>query len=281
MNAETISDALKQGALYLSAVTDVPLLEAEVLLAHVLKYDRSQLYIFSEREITSDQLEHFFLLINKRQQGEPIAYLTGHKEFWSLDLEVNPDVLIPRPETEVLVEEMLKLPLPKNALIADLGTGSGAIALALAKEKPDWILHAVDIHPAAIKIAGRNARHHHLNNIIFHQGNWCEGLPALKFDAIVSNPPYIAENDPDFSPNVKRFEPLSALISADSGLQDLKAIISTAKNFLKTPGFLLVEHGFNQRKEVLSIFEKAGYTSINTFQDLASLDRVTIGTYQG
>jgi release factor glutamine methyltransferase len=274
-----IASVLAAANSQLAAVIDVPQLEAEILLGHVLQVSRAYLHTWPEKILESSQHKIFLDLLNRRKLGEPIAYLIGHREFWSLDLRVAPCVLIPRPETELLVELVLKNVEKKQAVIADLGTGSGAIALALAHERPDWTIHATDISSDALEIAKLNATQYNLNNIVFHQGKWCDALPQIKFDAIVSNPPYIASTDPHLQQGDLRFEPKNALVSGDEGLQDIKQIIATAKNYLQPGGFLFLEHGFEQAENILSIFKKAGYTFAKTHQDLADLDRVTIATW--
>jgi len=206
-------------------------LETELLLAHVLQVSRTHLLAWPDQILTPEQQQQFQQLLQRRLQGESIAHIVGEKEFWSLTLTVSPDTLIPRPETELLVETALEK-LPANILqnIADLGTGSGAIALALAKERPHWQITATDIDSAALKIAQYNAKKLALKNITFHQGNWFKALPANRqFHAIISNPPYIAENDPHLDPASLAFEPKHALISDNNGLHDLYLIIAQAK----------------------------------------------------
>ncbi len=275
-----LSSLLLEAKQQLSHVTDVPQLEAEILLAHVLNKSRSYLHTWPNI-ILEIQLQSLFLeLIKKRMQGEPIAYLTGHREFWSLDLVVTPDVLIPRPETELLVELILheeKTLLQNNEAfkIADLGTGSGAIALAIAHERPGWNVHATDASSAALKIAQLNAKRLSIANIAFYFGKWCDALPQVKFNAIVSNPPYVSEDDPHLMQGDLRFEPKNALISADEGLADIAQIIYQAKEYLIPGGIILIEHGFQQAEKITNIFSKSGYNNIHTYQDLAGLDRVT------
>ena len=274
----TIRAALQFAKLQLLNATDVPQLEAEILLMHVLQVTRSYLHTWPERVLDDAQEKIFSAFVARRVQGEPVAYLTGHREFWSLDLVVTPDVLIPRPETELLVELVLKKVSGAKALIADLGTGSGAIALALAQEKPHWQIHAVDVSRAALAIARYNAARLHLERVVFHEGSWCSALPPIRFDAIVSNPPYIAEDDEHLHRGDLRFEPKSALVSGEQGLQDARQIIFDARQYLKPGGFLLLEHGLTQGDAVTTLFEKAGYTLITRHTDLSGLDRVTIAT---
>lgn len=277
----TIISALKIATQKLSALTEVPMLEAEILLAHVLQVSRVYLHTWPDNLLEPEQEKIFFSLIERRIQSEPIAYLTGHREFWSLDLLVTPDVLIPRPETELLVDLVLKNIHQQNAIVADLGTGSGAIALALAHERPHWQVHATDASSAALEVAKKNAERLHLSNISFHQGFWCDALPTIQFDAIVSNPPYIAEEDKHLNEGDLRFEPKSALVSAEKGFNDLQQIIYEARAYLKPGGVLLLEHGFEQADKLATLLEKASYTSITRYQDLSGLDRVTIAIASG
>lgn len=278
----SISSAISLARQHLAAGSDIPELEAEVLLAHVLNKSRTFLHTWPEKELEIAQQHSFFELVEKRSQGQPIAYLTGRREFWSLDLVVTPDVLIPRPETELLVELLVSdiLRDQQEAIIADLGTGSGAIALAVAREKPSWTIHAVDASAAALEIAKINGSRNAVANVVFHHGDWCYALPTIKFNAIVSNPPYIAEDDRHLRQAGLAFEPRSALVSAENGLKDISEIIFQARDYLVPGGVLLIEHGFQQAKNVSNIFQKAGYTDISIHKDLAELDRVTIASWK-
>jgi len=261
------------------SAADLPNLEVEILLAHALNCSRTYLHTWSEKIIPAPLHDSFLTLLARRRHGEPIAYITGHREFWSLDLIVTPDVLIPRPETEHLVEYILEHITTPDAKIADLGTGSGAIALALASERPQWTLYATDYSLAALQIAKENQRRLNLKNIIFSQGSWCDALPLEEFKAIVSNPPYLSKDDPHLHQGDLRFEPKSALIAEEKGLADYVHIIFGAKRFLAKDGFLVLEHGCAQAKNIVSIFEKAGYTHTEVKSDLAGLERVTIGRW--
>lgn len=284
---QSIAAVLSLAAKQLSVATDVPQLEAEVLLSHVLNVSRTYLHAWSEKCLDDSQQRLFIELVARRVQGEPIAYIIGHREFWSLDLIVTPDVLIPRPETELLVELVLSSLSAdisdKNTpkIIADLGTGSGAIALAIAHERPHWVIHATDASAAALDIAKLNAKRLNIQNIIFHQGEWCGALPNVKFDAIVSNPPYIAEDDAHLSQGDLRYEPICALAAPEDGLKDIQNIIHQAHNYLLPKGLLLLEHGYQQGKKIASFFEKEGYTSPDIYCDLAGQPRVTIATWVG
>lgn len=254
-------------------------LDSEILLAHVLNVSRSYLHAFSERVITEDEAQLFDALVQKRIQGSPIAYLTGHQEFWSLDLQVTSDTLIPRPETELLVELVLAHTPAQTACMADLGTGSGAIALAVAHERPQWHIIATDQSPDALRVAKQNAARLHVTNITFCEGDWCDALPPQQFDRIVSNPPYIAFDDTDVQKTVLQYEPRLALISEKDGLSDIEHIILQTRSYLKQEGLLFLEHGFKQGEKVRRIFLNAGYNNIVTHCDLAGLERVTIGQW--
>lgn len=256
-----------------------PSLDAEVILSHVLGKPRAYLYAWPEKLLTSCQIEHLDKLIDERKKGEPIAYLVGHKEFWSLDLTVTPQTLIPRPETETLVEIVLQLAFPKNEslCVADLGTGSGAIALAIASERPNWKVVAADVCPLVLETAKQNANQLKLNNIEFKLSNWCQALADDRFDVIVSNPPYIAKDDAYLNEGDVRFEPCKALISGDDGLEDIRNITFSALHYLKTGGYLFFEHGCNQGDQARKILENLGYQDVRTHKDLAGLDRVTQG----
>lgn len=252
-------------------------LEAEILLCHLLKISRAQLYTWPERELTDQQANDFFDLIYQRQQGQPIAYLTGQREFWGLNLQVNPNTLIPRADTETLVEIALqKATAYAQPKLLDLGTGSGAIALALASELNQAEIHAVDYSADALTIAKSNAKQLNLS-IKFHQGSWFEPVVDQDFDIIVSNPPYIESADPHLNQGDLRFEPSQALTSGVDGLNDLRLIISQAKAHLNPQGWLMVEHGYNQAQVVADLFKQSGYQAIELIIDLAGQPRVTIG----
>ncbi|HSW68727.1 MAG TPA: peptide chain release factor N(5)-glutamine methyltransferase [Gammaproteobacteria bacterium] len=271
----TIAIVLHEGRQQLLDVSDTALLDAEILLAKALNVSRSFLFTFPERVLTLAEKNIFENFIEQRKQAIPIAYIIGRKEFWSLDLIVTRDTLIPRPETELLVERVLQEEGIEK-IIADLGTGSGAIAVSIAHERPFWKVHATDLSVKALDVAKLNAAQLNVTNVIFHQGNWIEALPSsIKFDVIVSNPPYIAADAPDLE-NLK-FEPKSALVAKNNGLHDISCIIRAAKPHLKPGGKLMLEHGCEQASEIRRIFENLGYSDRNTYQDLAGLDRMTVG----
>jgi len=251
-------------------------LDAEVLLAWVLDKPRTYLHAWPEAGLSEEQTLHFDGLVTHRAEGRPIAYLTGHREFWSLDFEVTADTLIPRPETELLVEKTLAiLPAHEKLRVADLGTGSGAIAIALAHERKPWTLCALDRSFAGTRVAQRNARHLGVSNIGFVNASWCDALANASLDAIVSNPPYIAERDPHLQQGDVRYEPVSALASGPEGLDDIKKLIADAPRILKTGGWILLEHGFNQARNVCNLLNSMGFINTATAHDLAGLERVS------
>lgn len=277
----TIKYVLAKAARSLSKHTDSPVLDAEVLLCLALGKPRSYLRAWCDKELEPGQLSGFQALIKQRRQGTPVAYLTGNREFWSRDFTVNPDVLIPRPDTELLIELSLKL-IPTNQpyTLIDLGTGSGIIAITLAALCPNAQVFATDISPAALAVAKLNAHKHQIDNIQFFQSDWFAAVPDTQFDLVISNPPYIAENDMHLRQGDVRFEPQSALIAADQGLSDIKTIAGTARRHLKQSGHLLIEHGYNQQQAVQGIFKDSGYDEIQTYADLSGQPRVTAGIFK-
>jgi release factor glutamine methyltransferase len=274
----TIKSALADAAKLIHPASPSPLLDAELLLCKVLSKNRTYLRAWPERELSAEHQDAFFELIEQRRNGHPIAYLTGHREFWSREFEISSDALIPRPETELLIELALNLiPCDKPCRIIDLGTGSGIIAVTLAAERPQASVFATDICPAALEIAKRNALKHKTGTIQFYQSRWFDNVQAGKFDFILSNPPYVAENDPHLQQGDLRFEPLTALASGENGLADIRIIAETACARLESAGYLMVEHGYNQESEVKNLFTALGYVDVQTYKDLAGLPRVTAG----
>lgn len=260
--------------------SESPRLDAEVLLAHALQQPRSHLLAWPEKRLTAAQLATFRQLLQGRCNGQPVAYLTGEREFWSLPLGVTTDTLIPRPETESLVALALeKIPADAPQLIADLGTGSGAIALAIASERPRCTLIATERDPAALAVAEENAQRLGITTVAFRHGHWCEPLAGLQADLIVSNPPYIAAADPHLTRGDVRFEPRSALAAGPAGMDDLTAIAACASRHLKPGGWLLMEHGFDQGELARKLLEDTGFLQVLDYRDNASLARVISGQW--
>lgn len=273
-----ISELLNEASEALKNSSESARLDAEVLLCHLLQKDRSYLFTWPDKELDKQTVETYRQQVLRRQSGEPVAYITGQREFWSLNLSVNQYTLIPRPETELLVEYILQH-YPENSEIklADLGTGSGAIALALASERPNWEITATDKSQQALNIARHNANQLQLNNIEFHPGSWFEPLENQQFDIIVSNPPYIAEEDEHLSLGDVRFEPRSALSSGHEGLDDIRQIADLARHHLKTGGLLIIEHGYDQKEKIFQIFHSLGYKKLIQLEDIAKKPRATLG----
>ncbi len=258
---------------------DQACVDARYLLSHVLQKDFSWLKTWPEKRLSKEQQAILNVMVTRRKNGEPIAYITGEKEFWTLRLETNSSTLIPRPETELLVEKALEfLVRYQCAKVLDLGTGTGAIALAIASERKNDQVFASDCQPSAVELAQRNARLNNLKNITILQSNWYSNIDKIGFELIVSNPPYIAPGDPHLEQGDLIFEPVSALVSEDDGLGDIKIIVSQAKNYLAKGGKLMIEHGFKQGEQVKQLLMRFGFDNIETFCDLSRLDRITTGS---
>ncbi|MDR6643017.1 release factor glutamine methyltransferase [Luteibacter sp. 1214] len=249
-------------------------LEAELLLAHVLGVNRAWFFAHADDELGADATAAFGELVRRRAEGEPVAYITGTRDFWSMTLEVGPATLIPRPETELLVELVLNR-LPAGGRVLDLGTGSGAIALAVAKERRDASVTAVDFSEPALLVARRNAERHGLQRVRFAASDWYAAVGDERFDVIVSNPPYIESSDAHLGLGDLRFEPASALASGEDGLDDIRRIASGASAHLVDGGWLLMEHGWNQGDAARALLEREGLTDVFTAQDLEARDRVS------
>ncbi|MDP5040372.1 MAG: peptide chain release factor N(5)-glutamine methyltransferase, partial [Paraglaciecola sp.] len=278
----SIAAQLKWAAsLILSAevANDTALLDAKILLCHCLQRDMSYLHTWPEKTLEPEQVIQFTELVQQRCQGRPIAYLIGYRDFWTLRLKVSEATLIPRPETELLVESTLELSLPDRAKVLDLGTGTGAIALALASEKSDWQVIGIDKSHDAVKLAKQNATENRLDSVRFMQSNWFSKLDKQRFDLIVTNPPYVEDNSPYLQQGDVRFEPLSALISGADGLDDIRFIVVQAKGYLAGAGWLVIEHGFEQDEKIRNIFESNAYVEIRSVSDFNGLPRVTMGKF--
>ena len=274
----SIAAILDSAQSQLALVSATPRLDAEVLLAHVLAKPRSYLYAWPERCPKTGVTARFEEVVARRMDGEPVAYITGEREFWSLSLTIAPGVLIPRPETELLVELALaRLPVQQVATVVDLGTGSGAIALAIAHERPRTRVIATDISCAALAQAAANARRLGIENLEFHSGDWCAPLGDERFDLIVANPPYIAQGDPHLTQSDLHFEPPGALVAGVDGLDAIRLIVAQARSYLVAGGWLLLEHGYNQGYVVPDLLRAHGYQAVELFRDAAGVDRVSGG----
>lgn len=275
MNQNTVTHALTQARLQLSS--DEAKLEAQVLLQQVLNVSHAWLISHANDALEANQLEAFHVLVKRRLNGEPIAYILGQREFYGLNLTVTSDTLIPRPDTETLVEAALAKLTNNQATVLDLGTGTGAIALAVAKHRPMTHVTAVDFSTTALKVAAQNAKQLNITNITFVESHWFDALAPTPFDIVISNPPYIEHNDAHLSQGDLRFEPLTALASGADGLDDIRQIINDCLVYLKPQGWLMLEHGYNQAEAVADLMAGVGLSNIETIQDLGGNDRVTLG----
>lgn len=277
--AHTLEQAIAAGADLLALSSESAKLDAQVLLLHILQKPRSYLFTWPEHALSDEQQSQFNVFIQRRLKGEPVAHITGLREFWSLSLEVNATTLIPRPDTETLVEQALEIALPATAKVLDLGTGTGAIALALGSEMPNWQITAVDRVSDAVALATRNQQRLAINNVHVKQSNWFSELHGEKFNLIVTNPPYIESSDIHLNQGDVRFEPLSALVADDCGMSDIKQIITQSRDYLSSNGYLLIEHGFEQGEAVRHFFKKMAFVNIKTVKDLGNNDRVTLALW--
>ncbi|TWC51748.1 [protein release factor]-glutamine N5-methyltransferase [Pseudomonas sp. SJZ080] len=252
-------------------------LDAELLLAAALGKSRSFLHTWPERIVPSDAALKFAEYLQRRRGGEPVAYILGQQGFWKLDLEVAPHTLIPRPDTELLVEAALELLPATPAKVLDLGTGSGAIALALASERPAWSVTAVDRVLEAVALAERNRQRLHLNNATVLSSHWFSALEGQRFQLIISNPPYIASTDPHLVEGDVRFEPESALVAGIDGLDDLRLIVDQAPDYLDAGGWLMLEHGYDQAEAVRDLLQTRGFEAVHSRTDLGGHQRISLG----
>ena len=279
MDSLTSDLILNEATDFLSKIVKNPRLESEVLLAKTLDKEREDLYT-NNIPVDEATYQHFKNLLKHRHQGKPIAYIIGTKEFWSLSFKVNENVLIPRPETEQLVESCLSLMKETSSYkLLELGTGSGIISIALAKEHPNLEITAVDISSKALKLANENSLSHNISNIVFKQSNWFDNITEQKFDFIISNPPYVDKTQLTKKERANlQYEPEIALFSVDSGKSDLRHIIHESHLFLNHGGTLITEHSFDQKEFCQNQMKETGFTNIRTLDDLSSHPRVSIGS---
>lgn len=271
-----VSELLSSLTNLLSDKIDTARLDVELLICHALNWRREKLYTESDYVLSQCDQDKIQGLINRRLAGEPIAYILGSQEFWSLSFYVTPATLIPRPETEHLVEAVLELiPADQSYVIADLGTGSGAIALSIAKERPQSCVVAIDSSVDALKVAEKNKASLNIQNVEFIESDWFKSIEDKTFDVIVSNPPYIAENDSHLFEGDVRFEPQAALTSGSEGLDDIDLILSAAKSHLNENGWIFLEHGYDQAESIQGLMRKYDYHSISTRKDLSGHERIT------
>ena len=272
----TVQELLRSGS---DLPTDSARRDTEILLCHCLGKSRAWLYTWPEKGVARDCARDFEKLLAQRREGVPVAYLTGEREFWSLQLAVSDATLIPRPETETLVSWALELALPNAASVLDLGTGSGAIALALASERPHWRVTALDVSQEALQVARGNAVRTRLTSVHFVQSDWYQAVTGQRFNVLLANPPYIDGDDPHLALGDVRFEPRSALVSSDSGLEDLGRLVAGASDHLLDGGWLLLEHGFEQANAVCAMLHDAGFSQVSTRRDMSGQQRITGGRW--
>jgi release factor glutamine methyltransferase len=272
----SIRQYLEDGSAILRVVSDSPRLDTELLLGMVLRKPRSFLHAWPEHRLSRVEAERFERLLRRRFSGEPIAYMTGIREFWSMPLKVTPDVLIPRPETELLVEKaLLRLPADEELRVLDLGAGCGPVSLAIARERPRATVIGVDISPAALEVARANARLQRIDNVEFRESNWFDAVRGEKFHVVVGNPPYVAEDDPHLFQGDARFEPPLALDAGAGGMECFRQIVDRAHNYIIRQGWLLLEHGPTQHMPLRRLLEAQHYHEITIHKDAAGHDRVT------
>lgn len=277
--SDVSADALvRQAAQALASSSDTARLDAELLLCHVIGKPRTWLYTWGDQPLDADAQAVFVALIERRKCGEPIAYIIGEREFWGLSLETAPHTLIPRPDTELVVEAALDRAMNPSGRLLDLGTGTGAIALAFASERPEWQITGLDVVPEAVALAQRNAKRLAIPNAAFLESNWFVALSATsRYELIVSNPPYIPATDHHLNEGDVRFEPRSALVADDEGLADLHHVVNTAWQHLTPGGWLLLEHGWTQADAVCAMLKSLGYERVESLRDLGQQPRVSLG----
>ncbi|WJG08249.1 peptide chain release factor N(5)-glutamine methyltransferase [Aliiglaciecola sp. LCG003] len=257
------------------ALGESPRLDARILLSHCTNLSITQLMTWPDKSIDETPEKQFRDLVQQRKVGHPVAHLIGYRDFWTLSLNVTPDTLIPRPETELLIEQALQLDLPREARVLDLGTGTGAIALSLASEQADWQITGADFSAKAVQLAKSNGVKNHLEQVTFLQSNWFEQIPLQSFDLIVSNPPYVESDSPYLAQGDVRFEPASALTSGSTGLDDITQIVKNATSYLSSKGWLMLEHGLGQAPEIAKLFLNSGYQNIFHAEDLNGVTRIS------
>lgn len=276
----TIAEALKEAEQRLSHCSDSASIDARVLMEHVTGFSHADIITKDRQPLSEPQQSLFGELVAMRESGAPIAYITGQREFWSMDFLVTPDTLIPRPETETLVEQaLLRIPDKTEVTVADLGTGSGAIALAIGYERPHARVIATDASRLALETARVNEERLGIGNVELRLGHWLGALGQDLCEVIVSNPPYIREGDPHLSQGDVRYEPMTALVSGEDGLDAIREIVSEATTHLRPGGWLLLEHGYDQAEAVQGLMHSAGLSGVETIGDLADQDRVTLGQW--
>jgi release factor glutamine methyltransferase len=277
----TIGALLAEAAKNLEQISDSARLDAELMLAFVLDKPRSYLFSHADEQPDEERYDIFTGMVHRRAQGEPVAYITGRREFWSMDLVVNRHTLIPRPDTEVLVEQVLACLDETPRRLLDLGTGSGAIALALAKERPQDVVVATDVSADALSVARYNASRLELANVEFALGSWFEAVSGQRFDLVASNPPYVAHGDPHLEEDGLPYEPITALVAGGDGLDAIRLLASQSPGHLHPGGSLFMEHGYDQAEQVAEILADAGFTGIRQHPDLAGILRVSSGKWPG
>lgn len=275
----TIGSLINWAKDYLSE-SESAVLDSRILLAFCLEQELTYLLTWPDKSVATNLVLQFQNLVKRRGLGHPIAHLVGYRDFWTLRLKVNASTLIPRPETELLVEQCLTFDLPDSAKVLDLGCGTGAIALALASERPNWQVIGVDMVTQAVELASQNAQLNHIENAAFIQSHWFDAISDQQFDLIVSNPPYVESTSKFLARGDVRFEPKSALTAGDDGLDDIRVILERAPEYLKTHGKIAFEHGFNQGEQVCALLKQSGFTKVNLLNDLNQLPRVTFASYE-